>query len=142
MALTPGTRLGPYEIVSPLGAGGMGEVYKAIDTRLGRTVAIKTLTSAHGERFQQEARAIAALNHPHICVLHDVGPDYLVMEYLEGAPLRGPLPLDDALRVAVGRRRRARSGARQGHPASRSEAGQHHDDERRRASCSTSGWRR
>ena len=101
VALTPGTRLGPYEIVSTIGAGGMGEVYKAIDTRLGRTVAIKTLASSHAERFQQEARAIAALSHPHICVLHDVGPDYLVMEYLDGAPLRGPLPLDDALRVAV-----------------------------------------
>ena len=99
MALTAGTRLGPYEIVSPLGAGGMGEVYKAIDTRLGRTVAIKILTSSHAERFQQEARAIAALSHPHICVLLDVGPDYLVMEYLEGTPPRGPLPLDDALRV-------------------------------------------
>ena len=65
-----------------VGAGGMGEVYKAIDTRLGRTVAIKTLASSHADRFQQEARAIAALSHPHICVLHDVGPDYLVMEYL------------------------------------------------------------
>ena len=101
MALTPGTRLGPYEIVSLLGTGGMGEVYKATDTRLGRTVAIKTLASGHGDRFTQEARAIAALNHPHICVLHDVGPDYLVMEYLEGAPLRGPLSVDDALRVAM-----------------------------------------
>jgi eukaryotic-like serine/threonine-protein kinase len=100
MTLPPGTRLGPYEIVSPLGAGGMGEVYKATDTRLGRTVAIKTITSGHGQRFQQEARAIAALNHPHICVLHDIGPDYLVMEYVDGAPLHGPLPLDEALRVA------------------------------------------
>ena len=100
MALSPGTRLGPYEIVSAVGAGGMGEVYKAIDTRLGRTVAIKTLTSEDAVRFQQEARAIAALNHPHICVLHDVGPNYLVMEFLEGQPLRGPLPLDEALRVA------------------------------------------
>ena len=101
MALTPGTRLGPYEIVSALGAGGMGEVYKAVDTRLGRTVAIKTLNSGHGDRFLQEARAIAALSHPHICVLHDVGPDYLVMEYLEGAPVRGPLPLEDALRATI-----------------------------------------
>ena len=100
MALTPGTRLGPYEILSTLGAGGMGEVYKAIDTRLGRTVAIKTLTTGQSQRIQQEARAIAALSHPHICVLHDVGPDYLVMEYLEGTPLHGPLPLDEALRVA------------------------------------------
>ena len=142
MALTPGTRLGPYEILSALGAGGMGEVYKALDTRLGRTVAIKTLTSGHAERFLQEARAIAALSHPHICVLHDVGPDYLVMEYLEGAPLRGPLPLDEALRVAIDSRRRAGSRARQGHPAPRSEAGQHHDDEQPARSCSTSVWRR
>ncbi len=101
MALTPGTRLGPYEIVSALGSGGMGEVYKATDTRLGRTVAIKTLAGSHAERFRQEARAIAALTHPHICVLHDVGPDYLVMEYLDGVPLRGPMPLDDALRVVA-----------------------------------------
>jgi serine/threonine protein kinase len=84
MPLFPGQRLGPYEIVAPIGAGGMGEVYKATDTRLGRTVAIKTLDSAHGERFQQEARAVAALNHPHICVLYDVGPGYLVMEYIDG----------------------------------------------------------
>jgi len=100
VALTPGTRLGPYEILSALGAGGMGEVYKAIDTRLGRTVAIKTLTTGQSQRIQYEARAIAALSHPHICVLHDVGPDYLVMEYLEGTPLHGPVPLDEALRVA------------------------------------------
>ena len=79
----------------------MGEVYRATDTRLGRTVAIKTLTHGRGERFLQEARAIAALSHPHICVLHDVGPDYLVMEYLEGAPLQGPLPLDDSIRIAT-----------------------------------------
>ena len=78
----------------------MGEVYKATDTRLGRTVAIKTLTDAPGERFHQEARAVAALNHPHICVLHDVGPGYLVMEFIDGTPLRGPLPLEDALRIA------------------------------------------
>jgi serine/threonine-protein kinase len=100
MPLSPGHRLGPYEIVAPIGAGGMGEVYKAIDTRLGRTVAIKTLDGAHGERFQQEARAVAALNHPHICVLYDVGPGYLVMEYVDGQPLYGPLPLADVLRVA------------------------------------------
>ena len=101
MSLTPGTRLGPFEIVSVVGAGGMGEVYKALDTRLGRTVAIKTLNSGHDARFLQEARAIAALSHPHICVLHDVGPDYLVMEYLEGAPVRGPLPFEEALRAAI-----------------------------------------
>src|SRR5688572_23764142 len=101
MPLSPGHRLGPYEIVAPIGAGGMGEVYKATDTRLGRTVAIKTLEGAHGDRFQQEARAVAALNHPHICVLYDVGPGYLVMEYIEGQPLHGPLPLADVLRVAT-----------------------------------------
>ena len=101
MPLPPGHRLGPYEIVAPIGAGGMGEVYKAIDTRLGRTVAIKTLNGGHGERFQQEARAVAALNHPHICVLYDVGPGYLVMEYIDGQPLHGPLPLPDVIRVAT-----------------------------------------
>jgi len=101
MPLSPGHRLGPYEIVAPIGAGGMGEVYKAIDTRLGRTVAIKTLDGAHGDRFQQEARAVAALNHPNICVLYDVGPGYLVMEYIEGQPLHGPLPLGDVLHVAT-----------------------------------------
>jgi serine/threonine protein kinase len=89
MSLLNGSRLGPYEIVSALRAGGMGEVYKATDTRLGRTVAIKVLHRAHSERFEQEARAIAALDHPHVCTLHDVGPDYLVMEYVEGSALRG-----------------------------------------------------
>ena len=79
----------------------MGEVYKAIDTRLGRTVAIKTLDQAHGDRVQQEARAVAALNHPNICVLHDVGPGYLVMEFIDGTPLHGPMPLTEALRVAA-----------------------------------------
>jgi len=80
----------------------MGEVYKATDTRLGRTVAIKILTGGgQGPRFLHEARAIASLSHPHICMLHDVGPDYLVMEYLEGVPVQGPLPLEDAVRVAV-----------------------------------------
>jgi serine/threonine-protein kinase len=78
----------------------MGEVYKAIDTRLGRTVAIKTLLQGHTATVRQEARAIAALSHPHICVLHDVGPDYLVMEYLEGAPLQGPMPVEEVLHVA------------------------------------------
>jgi eukaryotic-like serine/threonine-protein kinase len=101
MALTAGTRLGPYEILAPIGAGGMGEVWKATDTRLGRTVAIKVLKGAHSERFEQEARAIAALNHPHICTLYDIGPDYLVMEYIEGSPLKGPLPVDEAVRLAV-----------------------------------------
>jgi len=79
----------------------MGEVYKATDTRLGRTVAIKLLRSAHTDRFEREARAIAALNHPHICTLHDIGPNYLVMEYVEGCTLRGPLPPDEAMRLAL-----------------------------------------
>ncbi len=101
MSLAPGVRLGPYEIVALLGAGGMGEVYKAIDTRLGRTVAIKVLRGEYSDRFQREARAIAALNHRHICALYDIGPNYLVMEYLEGAPVRGPLPVEQALRLAL-----------------------------------------
>jgi predicted Ser/Thr protein kinase len=100
MPLSGGTRLGPYEIVAQIGAGGMGEVYKARDTRLDRTVAIKTSKAQFSERFAREARAVAALNHPHICTLHDVGPNYLVMEYIEGAPLKGPLPLDQALKYA------------------------------------------
>src|SRR6478735_5388577 len=87
MALTAGSRLGPYEIVKPIGAGGMGEVYQARDTRLNRTVAIKVSKEAFSERFEREARAVAALNHPNICQLYDVGPDYLVMEFVEGAPI-------------------------------------------------------
>jgi serine/threonine protein kinase len=97
----PGTRIGPYEILERIGAGSMGEVYRAIDSRLNRIVAIKRLKACQTSRFQQEARALAALNHPNICTLYDVGPDYLVMEYVEGDPLKGPLPLEDALRVAV-----------------------------------------
>jgi serine/threonine protein kinase len=115
MPLTSGTKLGPYEIQSPLGAGGMGEVYRARDTRLDRTVAIKILTDGlEGspevrQRFDREARAVSSLNHPHICALYDVGHqngiDYLVMEYLEGQTLaariqKGPLPTADLLRTA------------------------------------------
>jgi eukaryotic-like serine/threonine-protein kinase len=112
MPLESGARLGHYEVISPIGAGGMGEVYKARDPRLNRTVAIKVLP-AHiteraelRERFEREARAIAAFNHPHICVVHDVGRhdeiDFLVMEYLDGETLadriaRGPLPFDHIL---------------------------------------------
>jgi serine/threonine protein kinase len=87
MPLEPGAKLGPYEILAPIGAGGMGEVYKARDTRLNRIVAIKVSQARFSERFGSEARAVAALNHPHICQLYDVGPDYLVMEFVEGAPL-------------------------------------------------------
>ncbi|HEY2844308.1 MAG TPA: serine/threonine-protein kinase, partial [Bryobacteraceae bacterium] len=101
MPLSPGDKLGPYEILAPIGAGGMGEVYKARDTRLDRTVAIKVSKTEFSERFEREARAVAALNHPNICTLHDVGPNYLVMEYIEGTPLKGPLPVDQALRYAV-----------------------------------------
>jgi len=79
MPLATGTRLGPYEILSQIGAGGMGEVYKARDTRLDRTVAVKVSKEQFSERFQRQARAIAQLNHPHICQLHDVGPNYLVI---------------------------------------------------------------
>jgi serine/threonine-protein kinase len=101
MLLAAGDKLGPYEILAPIGAGGMGDVYRARDTRLGRIVAVKVFKEGHGSRFQQEARAIAALNHPHICQIYDVGPDYLVMEYIEGKPLCGPLPLEDATRMAL-----------------------------------------
>jgi len=116
MTLTAGTRLGPYEIQSPVGAGGMGEVYKAQDTRLERTVAVKVLT-AHlssspevRQRFEREAKTISKLSHPHICALYDVGEsdgtEYLVMEYLEGETLtqrlaRGPLPAEQVLRYGV-----------------------------------------
>jgi eukaryotic-like serine/threonine-protein kinase len=113
VAIATSMRLGPYQIVAPLGAGGMGEVYKARDTRLDRIVAIKILPSADPElraRFQREAKAIAALTHPHICTLHDIGrqdgTDYLVMEYIEGETLanrlrRGPLTIKDAFRFAI-----------------------------------------
>ena len=116
MALTAGTRLGPYEIADQLGAGGMGEVYRATDTRLNRTVAIKVLPEhladdpQRRERFEREARAVSSLNHPHICTLYDVGEQegihYLVMELVEGDTLqqrleKGRLPLDQALEYAI-----------------------------------------
>ncbi len=113
MTLAAGTRLGPYEIVSPIGAGGMGEVYRARDTRLGREVAVKVLPSGltgsdqARQRFEREARTISQLSHPNICAIFDVGREgeieYLVMELIEGQTLgerlaKGPLPLDQALR--------------------------------------------
>src|ERR1700692_2765227 len=116
MALQPNRRLGPYEILSAVGAGGMGEVYRARDTRLDRIVAIKILPDHLSdraelrERFEREARTVASLNHPHICTLHDIGhqdgTDFLVMEYLEGETLaerlqKGPLPLDQVLQYAI-----------------------------------------
>jgi Tol biopolymer transport system component/predicted Ser/Thr protein kinase len=110
MPLAANTRLGPYEIVAPLGAGGMGDVFRAKDTRLGRTVAIKICRGRFTERFEREARAISSLNHPHICALYDIGrensTDFLVMEYLEGESLearlrKGPLPIEEALEIAI-----------------------------------------
>src|SRR5579863_5891559 len=105
MPLSPGDRLGPYEIVADLGKGGMGEVWRARDPRLGRDVAIKVSAQQFTDRFEREARAIAALNHPSICTLHDVGPNYLVMELVEGPTLaeriaQGPIPLEEALAIA------------------------------------------
>ena len=101
MPLSTGEKLGPYEILSLLGKGGMGEVYKARDSRLNRDVAVKVSSAEFSERFEREARAVAALNHPHICTLYDVGPNYLVMEYIEGEPLKGPLPGEQVLKYAV-----------------------------------------
>jgi eukaryotic-like serine/threonine-protein kinase len=101
MPLAAGDRLGPYEILVPIGSGGMGEVWKARDTRLGRIVAIKLLKGQHSERFEQEARAVAALNHPNICQIYDIGPDYLVLEYVDGKPLQGPFPVQEAVRLAI-----------------------------------------
>src|SRR5688572_12807750 len=116
MALSVGTRLGPYEVVAPIGAGGMGEVYRALDTRLQRTVAIKVLSERldadpqFRERFGREARTISQLEHPHICALYDIGTQngtaYLVMQYLEGETLdvrlkRGALPIRETLVVAI-----------------------------------------
>jgi serine/threonine protein kinase len=100
MSLSTGDQLGPYEILALIGKGGMGEVYKARDTRLGREVAIKVSAEQFTERFEREARAIAALNHPNICQLYDVGPNYLVMELVEGVEPKGPLPVDTALNYA------------------------------------------
>jgi serine/threonine-protein kinase len=93
--------LGPYEILARIGAGGMGEVFKARDTRVDRIVAIKRLKPEHAERFKREARAIAQLNHPHICQLYDVGEDYLVMEFIDGVPLPSRLPREDFLKLAI-----------------------------------------
>src|SRR2546428_9098446 len=116
MALSPGTSLGPYEILAAAGSGGMGEVYRARDTRLDRLVAVRVLLEAvlqdpgRRQRLEREARAVSSLSHPNICALHDVGHqdgvDYLVMEYLEGQTLadriaKGPLPLADVIRYGT-----------------------------------------
>src|SRR5205807_266553 len=100
MQLSAGEKLGPYEILERIGVGGMGEVYRARDSRLAREVAIKVSAERFSERFEREARAVAALNHPNICQIYDVGPNYLVMELVEGEAPAGPLPLDEALRIA------------------------------------------
>jgi serine/threonine protein kinase len=105
MELKPGDKLGPYEIVSGIGKAGMGEVWKARDVRLGRDVAIKVSAQQFTDRFEREAKVIASLNHTNICTLFDVGPNYLVMEFVEGETLsqaikRGPLPLEETLRIA------------------------------------------
>src|SRR6202142_715920 len=105
MPLSAGDKLGPYEILAPIGAGGMGEVYRARDIRLRRDVAIKVSAERFSERFETEARAIASLNHPNVCTLHDVGPNYLVMELVEGETLAerialGSIPLGEALAIA------------------------------------------
>src|SRR5438270_7639590 len=112
MVIAPGVRLGPYEIVSPLGAGGMGEVWRARDTRLDRSVAVKTLPAQLANdpqlrlRFEREAKTISQLNHPNICTIYDVGDDYLVMELLEGETLaeriaRGPMPIEQMLKIGI-----------------------------------------
>src|ERR1700733_10630952 len=105
MSLSVGDKLGPYEILARIGAGGMGEVYRAHDPRMRRDVAIKISDKRFSDRFSREVHAVAALNHPNICHLYDVGPDYLVMELVEGSTLaerikQGALPLDEALRIA------------------------------------------
>src|SRR3972149_10679951 len=131
VALSPGEKLGPYEVLSPAGAGGMGEVYRARDTRLDRVVALKVLPAhvaqdpERRQRFEREARAISSLNHPHIFSLYDIGRqdgvDYLVMEYLEGETLaarleRGALPSEQVLRTGIEIARGLAKGHRQGGP--------------------------
>src|SRR5215469_170758 len=105
MSLAAGSWLGPYEILAPIGAGGMGEVYRARDPRMGREVAIKLSADRFSDRFEREVHAVAALNHPNICHIYDVGPNYLVMELVEGPTLadrikQGAIPLNEALAIA------------------------------------------
>jgi serine/threonine protein kinase len=146
MPLSPGDRLGPYEILSPLGAGGMGEVYKARDTRLDRTVAVKVLPKFIADRddlrarFEREARAVSSLKHPNICVLFDIGKqdgiDFMVLEHLEGETLAArvqqrPSAARSGFEIRHADRRRARPGASLGRLPSRRQAGQHHGHARR-----------
>ena len=120
----------------------MGEVWKARDTRLDRIVAIKRLKGEHGARFQQEARAIAALNHPNICQIHDVGPDYFVMEFIEGAPLKGPLEPEETLQLAIQIADALMAAHGAEHSASRLKPGNIMvTASKGRLSCSISAWR-
>ena len=126
--LVAGACLGPYRIEGKLGEGGMGEVFRALDTRLGRAVAIKTTQERFSARFEREARAISSLNHPNICTLHDVGPNYLVMELVEGETMAarlksGPLPVKTTLLYASQILAALAEGPRQGHRSPRSQAG-------------------
>ncbi len=137
--ITSGTQLGPYKIEGPLGEGGMGEVFRGVDTRLGRSVAVKTSREQFSARFDREARAISALNHPNICTLYDVGPNYLVMELCEGKRSRAHRARQavDSRNDSVRRAdcRCAGSRSRQGNSASRSEAGQRDANESRSESA-------
>ena len=138
MALSAGERIGPYEILAAIGKGGMGEVFRARDPRTGRDVAIKISAvriSQFSERFNREVRAIGPLNHPNICHIYDVGPNYLVMELVEGPTLaerikQGPVPWTKRWNCTPDRRG-VGSRAREGDRSPRSEAGQHQDPARR-----------
>src|SRR5579884_4017925 len=106
MTLSPGERLGPYEIVERIGAGGMGEVYRAVDPRMGRDVALKVSAERFNDRFSREVRAVASLNHPNVCTLYDVGENFLVMELIEGPTLaeriaQGPIAVEEAMGIAT-----------------------------------------
>src|SRR6266436_5243483 len=101
MSLSAGDKMGPYEILASLGAGGMGKVYRARDPRLNRDVAIKVSAAQFSERFEREAKAIAALNHSNICQVYDVGPNYLVIELIEGESPQGPMPVEQVERIAL-----------------------------------------
>ena len=141
MALAPGARLGPYEIVAALGAGGMGEVYRAHDTRLSRDVAIKTLPPTIGDnteriaRFSREARVLASLNHPKIAAIYGLEKsghlNHLVMELVEGEILSGPVPVEQGARLCAAGRRGAGSRSRQGHHPPRYQASQRQGHARR-----------
>ena len=139
MPLSTGDQLGPYEILAPLGAGGMGEVYRALDIKLNREVAVKVLPASlsndaqYMARFEREAQTLAALNHPNIATVYGIEQGALVMELVEGANLRGPAPARRSDSHSSPDRRRTRSGARTGHRPSRPETRQHQADSFRRS---------